>query len=216
MGTLCAAIGMGMLWQQPWIRHWRRSISVLLTVIIPFIIWDVFATRVGHWGFNAHYTLGPSILGLPLEEIGFFVAVSLAALAIWEKLQQVHRKRLDSAVLIVPGALALALGFVWPRGYSIAVTLAALSICACLYYARQWLLHRGWFYYQIILLLLFFIFNSVLTSLPIVTYGAEHFSGVRIGTIPIEDFLYNFALVNLVALVSTAYDKKRRIIHSQS
>ncbi len=39
--------------------------------------------------------------------------------------------------------------------------------------------------------------NGYLTWRPIVIYGQEHFLGVRLGTIPLEDFVYGFALIGL-------------------
>jgi lycopene cyclase domain-containing protein len=39
--------------------------------------------------------------------------------------------------------------------------------------------------------------NGYLTWRPIVIYGREHFLGVRLGTIPLEDFVYGFALIGL-------------------
>ncbi len=39
------------------------------------------------------------------------------------------------------------------------------------------------------------LFDSYLTGLPIVVYNAHAISGIMIGTIPIEDFFYGFALI---------------------
>lgn len=38
------------------------------------------------------------------------------------------------------------------------------------------------------------VFDAVLTGLPIVTYGDEHVTGIRLGTTPVEDYLYGLAL----------------------
>lgn len=39
--------------------------------------------------------------------------------------------------------------------------------------------------------------NGYLTARPIVEYGSRHFLGVRLGTIPLEDFVYGFGLITL-------------------
>jgi lycopene cyclase domain-containing protein len=39
--------------------------------------------------------------------------------------------------------------------------------------------------------------NGYLTWRPIVLYGRAHFLGARLGTIPLEDFVYGFALIGL-------------------
>lgn len=46
--------------------------------------------------------------------------------------------------------------------------------------------------------------NGYLTGRPIVLYGEQFFSGIRLGTIPAEDFFYGFGLIT-VAIVSWEY-----------
>jgi lycopene cyclase domain-containing protein len=46
--------------------------------------------------------------------------------------------------------------------------------------------------------------------LPIITYGSDAIIGFRIGDIPIEDFFFNFAFINLFLLAFTTADKRRR------
>jgi lycopene cyclase domain-containing protein len=41
------------------------------------------------------------------------------------------------------------------------------------------------------------IVNGYLTWRPIVEYGPRHFLGVRLWTIPLEDFVYGFGLITL-------------------
>lgn len=53
------------------------------------------------------------------------------------------------------------------------------------------------------------VFDIVLTGLPIVTYGDEHLSGIRLGPMPIEDLLYGLALV-LTALTAFVAASPRR------
>ena len=45
------------------------------------------------------------------------------------------------------------------------------------------------------------VFDLLLTGLPIVTYGPGSISGIRLGPIPVEDFLYGQALY-LVAVAA--------------
>jgi lycopene cyclase domain-containing protein len=58
----------------------RRPARLALTVLLaggPFLVWDLWATHVGQWSFDAAQTLPPRLLGLPLEEIAFFVVIPL-------------------------------------------------------------------------------------------------------------------------------------------
>jgi lycopene cyclase domain-containing protein len=43
--------------------------------------------------------------------------------------------------------------------------------------------------------------NGILTSLPVVSYNPEHIIGLRVGTIPVEDFFYFFGLLLLNVMV---------------
>lgn len=50
--------------------------------------------------------------------------------------------------------------------------------------------------------------NGYLTARPIVHYYAPYYLGIRLGTIPVEDFFYGFAMLGLV-LVLWEYLGKR-------
>lgn len=43
--------------------------------------------------------------------------------------------------------------------------------------------------------------NGYLTWRPIVLYGEPYYLGVRLGTIPVEDFVYGFSLVALSVIL---------------
>ncbi|MFM9945254.1 MAG: lycopene cyclase domain-containing protein, partial [Bacteroidia bacterium] len=61
--------------------------------------------------------------------------------------------------------------------------------------------YMGRFYISYILCLIpFFIVNGLLTSLPVIEYNDAANLGIRIGTIPLDDFIYNAALLLLVTM----------------
>ncbi len=49
----------------------------------------------------------------------------------------------------------------------------------------------------VFVMLLFFVFNYFLTSLPVVAYNPVAITNLRLTTIPIEDFFYNFSLLTI-------------------
>ena len=49
----------------------------------------------------------------------------------------------------------------------------------------------------------FLIANGLLTGIPIVLYDDAHNLGIRVGSIPLEDFIFSFSMMALSAL---AYD----------
>lgn len=51
------------------------------------------------------------------------------------------------------------------------------------------------------------VFDAVLTGIPIVVYGTARVSGIRLGTTPVEDYLYGQALC-LTAIAT--YELARR------
>ena len=58
--------------------------ATLITVCIPYWIWDVIATERGHWSFHPERTLGAVILGMPIEEWLFFPVLVFVSVFTWE------------------------------------------------------------------------------------------------------------------------------------
>jgi lycopene cyclase domain-containing protein len=207
IGTLLAAIIVSLCYRLPWLRQPARTGMVIAATTLPFIIWDIAASHAGHWYFNEYYTVGVQLAGLPIEEWGFFIVVPLACIMLWELLARIanaaHAWRYNKLYVLMwtVAALCLVTGGIAGQGrvYSILVATVALAVCVYLHFHAQ-LMTARWAAYQIMLLGLFFAFNSVLTALPVVSYSPDAVSGIRIGTIPIEDFFYNFVLINLVVI----------------
>ncbi|HKJ06257.1 MAG TPA: lycopene cyclase domain-containing protein, partial [Flavobacteriaceae bacterium] len=63
-------------------KNWNAVFLGIFIVAIPFLIWDVWFTKIGVWGFNPDYHLSINIFGLPLEEILFFICIPYASLFI--------------------------------------------------------------------------------------------------------------------------------------
>ena len=70
----------------------RRLLMTVLVAGTPFVVWDLYATRAGHWRFDADQTLPWRIAGLPLEEIGFFVVIPLVSVLTFEAVRAVGRR----------------------------------------------------------------------------------------------------------------------------
>src|SRR5687767_6113258 len=65
-------------------KTWPALFPALLINALIFIPWDVFFTQQKIWGFNPEHLLGIYFLGLPLEEILFFITVPYACIFIYE------------------------------------------------------------------------------------------------------------------------------------
>jgi lycopene cyclase domain-containing protein len=70
----------------------RRLLLTVLAAGVPFLVWDLCATRAGQWRFDAAQTLPPRVLGLPLEEIGFFVVIPVVSLLTYESVRVVRSR----------------------------------------------------------------------------------------------------------------------------
>jgi lycopene cyclase domain-containing protein len=69
-------------------RQWRRLLLTLLPVAAVFVTWDVLAVGAHHWAFDPGQVLPPRVLGLPLEELGFFVVVPLCSVLGFEAVRR--------------------------------------------------------------------------------------------------------------------------------
>lgn len=76
-------------------RVWRRPralLFALLPVVIVFSIWDIYAIRAGHWTYNPRYVTGLELgIGLPLEEVVFFVVIPICGLLTYQAVGTVLR-----------------------------------------------------------------------------------------------------------------------------
>ena len=65
-------------------RRPRRWLAALAPVFVVFNLWDWVAIRRGHWTYSPRYTTGINLLGLPLEELVFFLVVPTCALLTYQ------------------------------------------------------------------------------------------------------------------------------------
>lgn len=76
------------------LRVLRQPARLLLTIALagsPFLLWDLWATHVGHWWFDEGQTLPWRVAGLPLEEIGFFVVIPAVSVLTLEGVRAARR-----------------------------------------------------------------------------------------------------------------------------
>src|SRR4051812_39653666 len=74
------------------LRQPRRLLLTIVAAGLPFLVWDLYAARAGHWRFDAGQTLAWRLGGLPLEEIAFFVVIPLAGVLTFEAVRAVGRR----------------------------------------------------------------------------------------------------------------------------
>ncbi|MCX6197792.1 MAG: lycopene cyclase domain-containing protein [Bacteroidetes bacterium] len=181
-------------------KRWRYLFPAIFFTAFFFIIWDYFKTKYGVWSFNDQYILGYRLAGMPVEEYLFFFVVPYACIFIYDVLRfylkpRSSPKSITYIVQIIGLAMLFSSFFFINRAYTFAVLFILgllLPISAAILTAEK--LVR---FIQMYLLsfLPMFVVNGYLTALPVVIYNNAHNIGYRLGTIPIEDFLYSAILL---------------------
>lgn len=180
-----------------------------------FIIWDMRFEEIGIWKFNPEYLIGIYIFNLPLEEWLFFIVIPYCSVFIYEilkvKLPHFERPNLFTGVsLVLLIAFALLAYFAREKLYTFFNFFLLTIYFGYTIFRKRFKPHYTKFYLTwAISLFPMLIINGVLTALPVVEYNNHHNLGVRVFTIPIEDFFYFFLLL-LMNLTIYEYLKKQR------
>ncbi len=69
-------------------RVYRRPqllLRAVAPVVVVFSVWDVVGILAGHWSYNPSFVTGVHlVLGMPLEELVFFVVVPICGVLTYE------------------------------------------------------------------------------------------------------------------------------------
>lgn len=197
-----------------WTAFWP---AVFLTSAF-FISWDIIFTNLGVWGFNQKYLLGATLLGLPFEEWFFFLCIPYACVFTYHCLKRLIKRDYlakqanNISWFLILGLLGLAALNIEQLYTSITFVLTAGFLLLHLTVFRFNYLGRFYFAYSI-LLLPFLLVNGILTGSfiaePVVWYNDAENLGIRVFTIPVEDFIYGLLLVLMNVTIYEALLSKR-------
>jgi len=215
LGTMAVPLAFSFEKQVRFYTKLKYLLPAILFSGAIFIIWDLRFEELGIWSFNPEYLLGIYILNLPVEEWLFFIAIPYATVFIYEvlKVQLPHFEKPNlflgvSLVLLV--VFALTAYFFRERLYTFFNFFLLTIYFGYTIFRNQFKQHYTRFYLTwLISLIPFLIVNGFLTALPVVEYNDAHNLGIRIFTIPIEDFFYFFLLL-LMNLTIFEYLKKQK------
>ncbi len=191
-------------------KRWPSVLSGILVMALVFIPWDIYFTAQGFWGFNPNYLTGIQWLGLPIEEWLFFFCIPYACMFTHHVLSSLvpwwplSKKTTDWVYLMVVLGLIMGLWYGIDQWYTATAFIYALLVLGLTQNTAPQILPTFFMSYLIILIP-FFIVNGVLTGSglpePVVWYNDTQNFGVRLGTIPLEDTVYNLGMLLSVALV---------------
>ncbi len=196
-------------------KRWKIVLPSITIVAIFYIIFDVYLTELGVWGFNYRYIQNIFILNLPIEECLFFFVIPYASIFLHASFVLYFPKillnnvftKLISTLLIIVSILLIILYF--DRIYTVyAFSLLIIALIISFFDKTR---NLNKFYITFLIILIpFLLVNSVLTGsfIPqeVVWYNNTENIGIRIFTIPVEDFAYGFSLILFNLLLISKLD----------
>lgn len=193
------------------IKKIKQVLLSIVIVAIPYLIWDEIFTQNKIWGFSEGRVSDFKIFSLPVEEVLFFVVVPYALIFVYEVVKfylgdkefQINYR----LFLFLSIAFLLIASFVYPRTYTTLQMLVTAFLFLIVWITKNKLFSSQTFWLFILISYVpFFVINYFLTSIPIVWYDNTENLGVRVITIPVEDFFYHFAYTSFVLIVYSKLD----------
>ncbi|WP_288459062.1 lycopene cyclase domain-containing protein [Chryseobacterium mucoviscidosis] len=202
-------------------RHFKAFILASSIVALFFIIWDIWFTKIGVWWFNDKYLIGLRIVNLPIEEILFFFCIPFSCMFTYfclDKFFKLDWKPEMEKIFVIFSIVTLIILALYCRDriYPFMTCLTTAISMFVLYFIlnARWIGKASFIY--LILMPGFLSVNGILTGTgldsPIVNYNPEHFLGIRILTIPIEDTVYGYEMILWNIFLFQKFKKKEHAI----
>lgn len=206
LGSIAVPIALSFDKKLQFYRKWNTVFPAIFIVAAIFIAFDVLLTHWGVWGFNERYHSSLKIFGLPLEEWMFFIIIPYASIFLHEafilyfpkiRLSKRNTNMLTTLIIIV---LLLVLLRNTDKIYTLYISSFTLLVLGLSFFDRSENLAH--FYVTFLIILIpFLMVNAVLTGSfiesEVVWYNNYENLGIRVFTIPIEDFAYAFSMLLL-------------------
>lgn len=185
-------------------KHWKYLIPSILIIALFYIVFDIYFTKLGVWGFNPRYHSTIVFYKLPVEEWLFFIVIPYASIFLHDsivlyfsnvRLSNKFAKYLSiSIILISLSIVALNL----EKAYTTYIFSFLILAILFSFFDKTNVINS--FYCTFLAILVpFLVVNAILTGSfidePVVWYDNTENLGLRFLTIPIEDFGYAFSLI---------------------
>ncbi|MGB0881968.1 MAG: lycopene cyclase domain-containing protein [Vicingaceae bacterium] len=197
-------------------KKWKETLISITIVGSTFILWDVFYTKIGVWGFNPEYLTGIYFFNLPLEEILFFVSIPYACLYTYHCLKlfwPIKESKSTQWISYKISVSLLVVGIVFINEIYTSATFISLALILFIIQSKFQPVWMPRLYSSLLILIFpFLIVNGILTGTGIenevVWYNEHELTGLRVLTIPIEDFFYGFLLILLNVFLMEYFGKR--------
>lgn len=202
-------------------KKWRFLFPSILLVGSFFILWDIYFTSLGVWGFNSDY-YATKILSLPIGEWMFFFTVPYACIFIYEcwiayfpkDYLAKHDKKITYSLFFFFLGIGVYNAFQVYTSWTFLLAASFMFFHIC-YIPNT---YRTRFYIAYLISLVpFIIVNGILTGAatkaPVVLYNNDHnlmvWLNTRFITIPFDDFIYSFLLLIMTVTVYETLKKRK-------
>lgn len=184
-------------------KTWKSFVPAVVITTLFFILWDALFTHLAVWSFNPKYTLPYRFMGLPLEEILFFVCIPYACVFTYFCVKKYVKFKASETLLrraVFAGITVLLLVAIFnaPKWYT-SVTFVLLAGFLFFLVSKNVKFLDVFFLSFILILPFFFLSNGILTGSfiaePVVLYNSKYNLGIRMFTIPFEDTFYGMLLL---------------------
>lgn len=199
-------------------QEWKYALPAIFLVALTFIVWDEWFTQLGVWGFNPRYLSGIYLGSLPLEELLFFFCIPYACVFTYYAINHLVKKdylhSIEKYITLAVILVSVIGGVVFINRWYTSVTFLSLGVFLGLlkWIGRPTYLSRFYFAY-VIILIPFFLVNGVLTGSwideEVVWYNNAENLGIRIGTVPVDDLLYNMLMLLMVISLYEWFKRKK-------
>lgn len=222
--------------KMPFYKNWKALGIATVAMMLLFIPWDILFTHKGIWGFNEKYLTGNYIFNLPIEEWFFFICIPYACVFTYESFRYFfpnlsskytgRKWSLFYILLLIPITLIH-----WGHWYTFTtgiLSILALFLVSFVFkFKHLATFHLSW----LVLLIPFYLSNGILTGLDftqyafinpfpenitdqIVWYNNAHNLGIRIWSVPLDDFFYGMLML-LIAIPVYERFKSNEAIQAQ-
>ena len=199
--------------------NFHKNFKIILISIplssIFYIIWDIIFTEMGIWGFNKDY-VSAYIINLPVEEYLFFFIIPFCCLYTYHVINKykaylIKKINWTKFQFLLISILSVILVFNLSKIY----TLVCFLSCILMILISNKLkinYSKSSFHNTFILITIpFLLVNGALTgsfyNQTVVWYNNDMILGLRVFTIPIEDFVYSYQLQLLNLLIYSKIKK---------
>lgn len=206
-------------------KHFPAFIKASVLVAVPFIVWDILFTEYGVWWFNTDYILGLKVLGLPIEELLFFICIPFACVFTFFCLDKFFKldwaNAFNNTIVFIIVIVCVLIGLLFhDKMYTLVTAIAATLVLIHLHFIvnAAWIGKTSLVY--LILMLGFFPVNGILTGSglesAIVNYNPNEFLGIRMFTIPIEDAVYGYTQFLLIIYFFKLFQNHKMVSNNEN